>query len=216
MCGLYGFVSHRGVGPDSDLLNHVARLAERRGPHAHGIAWADRGRLFNLKAPVPFSDVVEPFVGLTGSTVAVLGHCRLSTTGDNWQDTANNQPLVMDQTAISHNGIVADAKTLADLARWNMKTQCDSEVLLQILNEMAVDQYGNLPPAIITILERDRSALMWIDRDFFGAYRHGQPLWCWDRAGGTYFCSVRPDEDAKLVPNRESLNWLLKTNQSAT
>ena len=49
MCGVFGFVSYDGQGPDMARLRKIAAATMTRGPHAFGFAWLDwsgRMRMF--------------------------------------------------------------------------------------------------------------------------------------------------------------------------
>ncbi|MCL6639811.1 MAG: hypothetical protein K6T92_00405 [Candidatus Rokubacteria bacterium] len=46
MCGIFGFITKTGRGPDLARLKRIARETQRRGHHAFGLAWvAADGRL---------------------------------------------------------------------------------------------------------------------------------------------------------------------------
>ena len=50
MCGVFGFVSFDGKGPNLKRLVKIARVTMRRGQHAFGFAWLDgAGRLKMFK-----------------------------------------------------------------------------------------------------------------------------------------------------------------------
>ncbi len=42
MCGVFGFIAKPGGGLNLKILKRIARITERRGPHAWGIAWINR------------------------------------------------------------------------------------------------------------------------------------------------------------------------------
>jgi glutamine phosphoribosylpyrophosphate amidotransferase len=50
MCGVFGFVSYDGKGPNLKRLRRIAEVTMARGPHAFGFAWLDwAGRLKMFK-----------------------------------------------------------------------------------------------------------------------------------------------------------------------
>ena len=42
MCGLFGFISKAGGGPDLDRLRRIALETQTRGIHAFGLVWVTR------------------------------------------------------------------------------------------------------------------------------------------------------------------------------
>jgi hypothetical protein len=50
MCGLFGFMTREGEGPDLARLMRIAVETQSRGHHAFGLAWVDsEGRLHAFK-----------------------------------------------------------------------------------------------------------------------------------------------------------------------
>jgi hypothetical protein len=50
MCGLFGFISSDGTGPNLGWLKRIALETQERGMHAFGFAWiASDGRLHSYK-----------------------------------------------------------------------------------------------------------------------------------------------------------------------
>jgi hypothetical protein len=41
MCGIFGFLSKGGTGPNLARLRRIAAETETRGRHAFGLAWID-------------------------------------------------------------------------------------------------------------------------------------------------------------------------------
>ena len=65
MCGLFGFITRNGNGPDIALLQSIAAETETRGRHAFGLAWLDaKGDLHTFKrvgaATDDLDDLHEP------------------------------------------------------------------------------------------------------------------------------------------------------------
>lgn len=122
MCGVVGVYSKNNV--DLEKLQILLKESQIRGKHATGVAWiennkikydivkysADRYQLPNIKSNM------------------VIAHCRYSTSDLEW-----NQPIVDNDIAVVHNGVV----TQADPSRWEsmykmkFSTKCDSEILLR-------------------------------------------------------------------------------------
>ena len=54
MCGIFGFVTSGGQGPDISRLRRIAVITQTRGDHAFGLAWLDAdGDIDTFKRPGP-------------------------------------------------------------------------------------------------------------------------------------------------------------------
>ena len=54
MCGIFGFITKNGRGPDLARLRRLAAETQRRGHHAFGLAWlGPLGELHTFKRPGP-------------------------------------------------------------------------------------------------------------------------------------------------------------------
>lgn len=65
-----------------------------------------------------------------------LGHCRAATHGDP-QDNRNNHPHVGQRYALVHNGIITNVEDLQDRYSLELQSQCDSEVILRLIETQA-------------------------------------------------------------------------------
>jgi glutamine---fructose-6-phosphate transaminase (isomerizing) len=128
MCGVFGFVSYDGTGPDLRRLARVARATMARGPHAFGFAWLDwSGRLKMFKRTGRIADHLG-LLAMAAGARALVGHCRWATHGDP-ANNLNNHPHPADGGWIVHNGVVANHEELAAEYGLHPVTDCDSEVL---------------------------------------------------------------------------------------
>lgn len=126
MCGVFGFISADGKGPDLALLRAIGRETETRGQHAHGLAWVDpAGRLHAYKRSDRLSWNLECLDRLDGARM-VIGHCRYATSG---RGEGDNHPHPADGGWIVHNGIVFNHRELVRRFDLAPSTKCDSEVL---------------------------------------------------------------------------------------
>jgi glucosamine 6-phosphate synthetase-like amidotransferase/phosphosugar isomerase protein len=128
MCGVFGFVSHKGGKPNLKTLQRIALATERRGPHAFGFAWIDRRRRIKCyKQTARVSDRLG-LLGLAADARMLIGHCRFATQGSP-ADNINNHPHPADGGSIVHNGQVRDYRRLVDAYDLYPVSACDSEVL---------------------------------------------------------------------------------------
>lgn len=128
MCGVFGFVSYNGKGPDQKTLKTIAAATMTRGAHAFGFAWLDHaGRMRMFKQS---GRIVDHFslLSMVADARVLVGHCRFATHGDP-RVNANNHPHPADSGWIVHNGVVSNHEDLA--AEYDLwpTTDCDSEVL---------------------------------------------------------------------------------------
>ena len=128
MCGIFGFISRAGEGPDLARLRRIALITQTRGEHAFGLAWLDRqNRIQTFKRPGPAEDHLDALEQCRDAIV-VVGHCRLATHGSP-QDNRNNHPHPAGRGYLVHNGVVHNHLDLAQRYGLRPRSACDSEVL---------------------------------------------------------------------------------------
>jgi hypothetical protein len=124
MCGLLGVIAAEGKCVDaSDVkqLLHIGELAQRRGVDASGlILIGDDVGLQVVKANQGFTTMIksEEAKALlqkakSGTTFGLFGHSRLETHGYSG-DSKNNQPVVIGNWVVVHNGVITNAKELRE------------------------------------------------------------------------------------------------------
>ena len=128
MCGVFGFVSYDGKGPNIKRLARIAEVTMRRGPHAFGFAWLDwSGRMHMFKKSGRIIDHLG-LLAMAKNARVLIGHCRFATHGSP-SNNLNNHPHPADGGWIVHNGVVTNHEELAaEYDLWPV-TECDSEVL---------------------------------------------------------------------------------------
>lgn len=99
MCGIFGVVSAKQI--EADLFVQLGKLSERRGKDSSGALYLEDNSYRAVRADKPFRVLVSG-LGIPRSRV-VIGHSRLITNGQ-----ADNQPVVRDDLAIVHNGIITN------------------------------------------------------------------------------------------------------------
>lgn len=180
MCGIFGAV---GDSINNMLLQEIAGEALKRGPQAYGIAWACTGddgihRQVSAKQINP----KKAFKDIKGNCRAIIGNCRLATSGS-FEDLLNNQPMLIEQTAVSHNGNVKHYLQIADEIGAELKSECDSEIICHLINQVGVKECIN------RLSEEVPMALLILQKNKITAFRKGQPLYVRSVNGCHYLCS---------------------------
>jgi glucosamine 6-phosphate synthetase-like amidotransferase/phosphosugar isomerase protein len=151
MCGQAGVVfgTKRRTQEELDYLTWVftrlLELSEARGPHATGIAWANReGKHRLFKRPVPASEFVrdkafgEVLSDVDNSVTVLMGHTRFVTCG-NAAINENNHPLRTGDCLVTHNGTVLNADYLFHRFRFGRHAEVDSEIIGRIADSCIID-----------------------------------------------------------------------------
>lgn len=207
MCGVFGFISKNGAGPDVARLKRIARITESRGRHAFGLAWEDDGGICTFKRPGAASLRLRDLDRVRG-TQAVIGHCRWATSGlpeDNW----NNHPHPAGRGWLVHNGIVENHLELIDEFDLDIQTECDSEVL-----GMLMLRAGG------SILDRARYMRaetagtmavlgLWVNPVRMLILRSGRPMHFGEDDRGFYFASLAPQLPSRVFALKDEKAYLL-------
>lgn len=128
MCGIFGFMTKDGRGPDLSLLRRIATVTQRRGAHAFGLAWLTaNGTIETFKRPGPATANLDDLERCRHAIV-VAGHCRWATHGCP-DDNRNNHPHPAGRGWLVHNGVVHNHAGLVRRYDLRLQTECDSEVL---------------------------------------------------------------------------------------
>jgi predicted glutamine amidotransferase/uncharacterized protein with PIN domain len=138
MCGIFGAVNLRET--QFDLYPYIKELGIRslnRGADAGGLAWYDKTGMRYIKKPGPISQLFKgfkkPALKSLRSSSMIIGHTRLATQGSA-QFNRNNHPLIKNNLALVHNGIVWD-DDLRDA--FKCEAEVDSEVILLAIRSFA-------------------------------------------------------------------------------
>lgn len=199
MCGVFGWVSKDGSGPDMDVLRRVAVETERRGPHAFGFAWLDgRGAGATFKQPGRVSENLDRLDMLRNATMLV-GHCRFATHGLP-EVNRNNHPHKAGNGWIVHNGIFGGHRDVARKFKARLRTDCDSEAIGAAIGaaggslvrrvSVAVRAGGYSPLVVLGLWAPDRMVV---------ARMAGQPLHAGGSRHGSYLASLRMGLPGKVV-----------------
>lgn len=189
MCGIFGFITKDGGGPDLVRLRRIAIETETRGPHAFGLAWLDAGgALHTFKRPGPATAELGD-LDRVRDAIVVVGHCRWATHGSPG-DNRNNHPHAAGRGWLVHNGVVHNHLDLTEHYELVRRTQCDSEVLGLLLARMPgpIDlraartaEAASGPLAILGVWAKPARLLV---------VRRGKPLSIGETDAGSYLGSL--------------------------
>lgn len=192
MCGIIGFVGQvpEGCwGQTLSIIESLFRRVEVRGRDATGFVanavpldHPERARVVWDKHPSTASKFVasnRAFRSLRHRRcTAFVGHVRAATHGTP-ADNRNNHPFVStDQTLfLVHNGILSNHEDVADSLSLNLKSECDSQVLLQIVETATSVPSGLqdclrlLKGSMAIAVYDEATGSVWL------AHNGGRPLW---------------------------------------
>lgn len=210
MCGIIGFTSTKVSDSDLQILKRVMIESRIRGKHASGIAWWDGSSIKSRVLPIPIDQLLDNFdlhSTISGGHVSLIAHARYSTS-----DIKYNQPLIGEDIAIAHNGVItqSEPENWEKTFGYKCRTCNDSELLLKAL-ENHDDPYEVFPDSSIAAVILDKGNVKFI--------RNGvRPLWCGQIGKGIVYASTYDilnragvsDIIKILPPHRDELqrrNW---------
>ena len=158
MCGIFGIIQQSKTPRTEDYLAELFRLSESRGKEASGLAVKGTDCIYVLKTPFPAHELIkanqykEVLKNHTGGPFKAIGHSRLVTNGDEY-DNANNQPVVRNGMVVVHNGIITNQNALWDSILDDApQTQLDSE-LIPVLIQQVLKKENNIQHALAHLYE---------------------------------------------------------------
>jgi len=191
MCGIFGFVANnKDSRPSIKRLAEIAIATETRGRHAFGFAWIDsRNRLRMFKQTGRISDSLG-MLSMMSDARMLIGHCRYATAGC-YRNNLNNHPHPSDGGWIAHNGVISRAAELAEDHDLPLVTECDSEVLAQLIEDLDGTLVGRCEEASELAADSPLAMLgLWRNPNRLIALRRGNPLSIGQSKSGHYFASL--------------------------
>jgi glutamine phosphoribosylpyrophosphate amidotransferase len=176
MCGIVGFKPLEDnilqVGAFQRLF-HESRI---RGLHAYGIATGDSVyRTFDSSEIQQHFDHAKP----------TIAHARYSQSGD-WHVLENNQPIVVGNMALAHNGVISMGTKAEYEAQFDV--QCtvdnDSEIFLRCLER------GETPEAFLDRLSGSFAGVWLRDGVLYAGRNPRRPLWKCHSYGAMWYAST--------------------------
>ena len=151
MCGLLGVVSIKGsclTNEDIKVLVGVGKKAQRRGVDASGLVLMEADNNIQIvKANHGFGTMIRTSQGRNllrrardGRACGLFGHSRLETHGYSGASN-NNQPVIIGNWGVVHNGVITNAPTLrSEIAIDDLGIETDTVAIALLLQEW--DQNG--------------------------------------------------------------------------
>ncbi len=138
MCGIMGFVGKsKNASQTYKLATNLLNETQIRGKDATGFySVSNNDKVSWFKKNIKATDFTQydPWKRKCPESKILIGHTRLATHGTE-NDIINNHPHVSNnnKTAIIHNGIIFDYLKIAQEYNINLKSKCDSEIILRLI-----------------------------------------------------------------------------------
>jgi glucosamine--fructose-6-phosphate aminotransferase (isomerizing) len=180
MCGIVGYTGPREAYPI--IIKGLQRL-EYRGYDSTGVALLNHGlHVFKKKGKV--AELADTLVGENLHAHIGIGHTRWATHGEPSDRNAHPHTSASGKLAMIHNGIIENyAQLKQELVNkgYNFKSDTDTEVLLNFIEEIKKNNQCSLEEALRVALKRVSGAyvILLIDEDdpeTIIAARKGSPL----------------------------------------
>ncbi|MBY0534485.1 MAG: glutamine--fructose-6-phosphate transaminase (isomerizing) [Chitinophagaceae bacterium] len=180
MCGIVGYTGPREAYP---LIIKGLKRLEYRGYDSTGVALLNGGlKVHKKKGKV--ADLEESLVGVNVHAHAGIGHTRWATHGEPSDRNAHPHASASGKLAMIHNGIIENYTQLkGELIKkgYTFKSDTDTEVLLNFIEEIKSNNNCNLEEAVRIALKRVVGAYVILlldqdDPDTIIAARKGSPL----------------------------------------
>jgi len=181
MCGIVGYTGPREAYPI--IIKGLQRL-EYRGYDSTGVALLNSSGLNVFKKKGKVAELAESLVGENLHSHIGIGHTRWATHGEPSDRNAHPHVSASGKLAMIHNGIIENyAQLKQELINkgYKFKSDTDTEVLLNFIEEIKKNNQCNLEEALRVALKRVSGAyvILLVDEDdpeTIIAARKGSPL----------------------------------------
>jgi glucosamine--fructose-6-phosphate aminotransferase (isomerizing) len=181
MCGIVGYTGPREAYPI--IIKGLQRL-EYRGYDSTGVALLNSSGLNVFKKKGKVAELAESLVGENLHAHIGIGHTRWATHGEPSDRNAHPHVSASGKLAMIHNGIIENyAQLKQELINkgYQFKSDTDTEVLLNFIEEIKKNNQCNLEEALRVALKRVSGAyvILLVDEDdpeTIIAARKGSPL----------------------------------------
>ena len=204
MCGLLGVI---GSNASSVLdFNHFFHKTERRGSDASGLIYDDKNTLNVHKANFGIKKLWRRtrHKALSSHPTIILGHSRLMTHG-----YQNNQPVLCDNVAVLHNGIITNTDILWKHLKQNPTTELDTEVLAELASSHinTADDLANFAEFLDTHIEGSVSCIiLFKNLRKIMLYTNNGSLYLGEKAGSTIVASEKSTLNQLEISNTSQVN----------
>lgn len=184
-----------------EFMTCLFTMGELRGRDAAGF-WAWRGDHYVYeKRPIPAQDLAHrsmAWKSLRFNPASLyITHTRSTTDGDP-NVNCNNHPHIGEHTVMVHNGCVWNYESIARGFKFDMKTDCDSEILQRLVerDEDIVEGFKSMYRVCRAAHGMATIAVAFVDRRdptrIILSRNSGNPLNIYEcpRLGCTFFCST--------------------------
>jgi glucosamine--fructose-6-phosphate aminotransferase (isomerizing) len=181
MCGIVGYTGPKQAYPV--ILKGLKRL-EYRGYDSSGVALLHGGKLNVYKKKGKVAELEESLEGADLNANIGIGHTRWATHGEPNDRNAHPHQSASGRLALIHNGIIENyAQLKAELVSkgYTFKSDTDTEVLLNFIEDILLNNGGSLEDALRVALKRVTGAYCVLlideqDPETIIAARKGSPL----------------------------------------
>ncbi len=180
MCGIVGYIGPRQAYP---IIITGLKRQEYRGYDSTGVALIN-GSLIVHKKKGKVAELEQSLIGIDVNAHVGIGHTRWATHGEPSDRNAHPHQSASGKLAMIHNGIIENYNQLKQelLSKdYHFKSDTDTEVLLNFIEEIQLNNQCTLEEAIRIALKRVAGAyvILLLDEnnpDTIIAARKGSPL----------------------------------------
>ncbi|MER3470419.1 MAG: glutamine--fructose-6-phosphate transaminase (isomerizing) [Chitinophagaceae bacterium] len=181
MCGIVGYIGPRQAYP---LIITGLKRQEYRGYDSTGIALINNDQLKVFKKKGKVAELENVLIGENVKANIGIGHTRWATHGEPSDRNAHPHVSASGKLAMIHNGIIENyAQLKKELLKkgYEFKSDTDTEVLLNFIEEIKINNNCSLEEAVRIALKRVTGAyvILLLDEehpDTIIAARKGSPL----------------------------------------